>query len=160
MARRLIVHPTDFTLTSDAAFKEAIDLAQHDGASLIVVHVIEPPSPVLVDRASAHSRELMASQQTRARVILERMMVRAKLAGVSATDVLVEGTPDEQITRLARKRRADLIVMGTRGRVGLKEIMIGSTAERVIGRAHCPVVTVRSEPRAPRSGRGVPATSR
>ena len=147
MASRLIVHPTDFTVTSDAAFKKAINLAKQDGASLIVVHVIEPPTPVLVDRASAHYKELLASQQAKARGMLERMLGRAKQAGVSATDTVLEGTPPEQITRLAKKRRADLIVMGTRGRVGLKEIMIGSTAERVISLAHCPVVTVRRERR-------------
>ena len=153
MTCRLIIHPTDFTLTSDAAFRQAIAIAQRDGASLLVVHVVEPPSPMLVDRSSVHYRELMASQRVRARAILEKMMVRAKEARISATDVVLEGAPPEEIARLARKRHADLIVMATRGRVGLKDMIMGSTAERVIGRAPCPVLAVRPERRGAASPR-------
>jgi nucleotide-binding universal stress UspA family protein len=148
MPRRLIVHPTDLTPGSEAAFLAAIALARRDGASLIVVHVLEPPSPILADRSSAHYSELMSAGELRADTILERMTRRAGQAGVPATDVLLEGSPPEQIARLARRRHADLIVLGTRRHAGLRAIVLGSTAERVIGLAHCPVLTVRSGRRA------------
>jgi nucleotide-binding universal stress UspA family protein len=143
MTHRLIVHPTDFTLTSDAAFKKALDLARRDGAKLVLVHVIEPPSPLLADHSAAHYTEHLASMQAKARGMLELMLVRAKRVNVPASDVLLKGSPPEEIVRLAKKRGADLIVIGTRGRTGLKELMLGSTAERVIGLAHCSVLTVR-----------------
>jgi nucleotide-binding universal stress UspA family protein len=83
--------------------------------------------------------------EAKARLNLERMLVRAKRAEVPAADVLLEGSPAEKIVQLAEKRRAGLIVMGTRGRTGLKKLLLGSVAERVIGLAPCPVLTIRGK---------------
>jgi nucleotide-binding universal stress UspA family protein len=140
---RPIVHPTDFSRASEAAFTRAIDLASRDGAELIVIHVLEPPSPFLAEGSSVRYTELQASLEATARLNLERMLVRAKRADVPAGDVLLDGSPAEKIVQLAKKRRAGLIVMGTRGRTGLKKLLLGSVAERVIGLAPCPVLTVR-----------------
>ena len=138
-----IVHPTDFSRASEAAFMRAIDLAKRDGAELILVHVLETLSPFLADGSSVHYTQLQASLEAKARLNLERMLVRAKRAGVPASDVLLEGSPAEKIVRLAKERGASVIVMGTRGRTGFKELLLGSVAERVIGLAPCPVLTVR-----------------
>jgi len=53
------------------------------------------------------------------------------------------GEPDEAIVEAAQKNRADLIVMGCHGRTGFKRLLLGSVAERVIGRATCPVLVVK-----------------
>ena len=140
---RPIVHPTDFSRASEAAFLRAIDMAKRDGAELVLVHVLEPLSPFLADSSAAHYQELQASREAKARLSLERMLTRAKRAGVAASDVLLEGSPAEKIVPVAKKRRAGLIVMGTRGRTGLEKILLGSVAERVIGLAPCSVLTVR-----------------
>lgn len=138
-----IVHPTDFSRASEAAFMRAIDLAKRGGTELILVHVLEPLSPFLAESSAAHFVELQASQEAEARASLERMLKRAKRAGVPASDVLLEGSPAEKIVRLAKRRRAGVIVMGTRGRTGLEKLLLGSVAARVIGLAPCAVLTIR-----------------
>ncbi|MGH6689666.1 MAG: universal stress protein [Gammaproteobacteria bacterium] len=140
-----IVHPTDFTRASEAAFIRAIDLAKRDGAELILAHVLEPLSPFLADGSSVHYTQLQASLEAKARLNLKRMLVRARRAAVPASDVLLEGSPAERIMELAKKRSADVIVMGTRGRTGFKKLLLGSVAERVIGLAPCAVLTVRGQ---------------
>lgn len=59
------------------------------------------------------------------------------------TATVVDGVPDEEIVRLARQLKADLIVMGTHGRTGLAHMLLGSVAERVVRLAPVPVLTVR-----------------
>lgn len=140
-----IVHPTDFSRASEAAFMRAINVAKRDGVELIMVHVLEPLSPFLADGSSVHYTQLQASLEAKARLNLKRMLVRAKRAGVPASDVLLEGSPAEKIVELAKKRGAGVIVMGTRGRTGLKKLLLGSVAERVIGLATCSVLTVRGK---------------
>jgi nucleotide-binding universal stress UspA family protein len=140
-----IVHPTDFSRTGEAAFMQAIDMAKRDGTELLLVYVLEPPSPFLADSSAVHYRQLQASLAAKARLSLTRAVARAKRAGVAVSDILLEGSPAEKIVRLAKQRRAALIVMGTRGRTGFKKLLLGSVAERVIGLAPCPVLTVRGQ---------------
>ncbi len=59
------------------------------------------------------------------------------------TTEVAEGPPAMVIERLAKEREVDLIAMGTHGRSGLRELMLGSVAKRVVQRAPCPVLTVR-----------------
>jgi len=67
-----------------------------------------------------------------------------KLAGASrVTAETAVGEPAAEILEVARGRGADLIVVGTHGRTGLEHALMGSIAERVVRRAHCPVLTVR-----------------
>jgi nucleotide-binding universal stress UspA family protein len=70
-------------------------------------------------------------------------VARARTDGVRAESLLLQGLPAEQIVRAARSKRADLVVLGTHGRSGLPRLVLGSVAERVIGLARCPVLTVR-----------------
>ena len=74
---------------------------------------------------------------------LDKLVAKAKAAGARAQGLLLEGTAADAIVRTARSKRADLIVMGTHGRSGLARLFMGSVAERVIGTAPCPVLTVR-----------------
>ena len=76
---------------------------------------------------------------------LDRVVARAKKAGVRVKGLLVEGVPHDRIVRAAKSTRADLVVMGTHGRTGLARFFIGSVAARVIALAPCPVMTVRGK---------------
>jgi nucleotide-binding universal stress UspA family protein len=88
---------------------------------------------------------MLRGQRDTASKELTRLLSRAKAGGVRATGVLLDfGVPAERITRLARARGADLIVMGTHGRTGLTRALLGSVATRVISTAPCPVMTVRA----------------
>jgi len=57
---------------------------------------------------------------------------------------LAEGVPAEEVLRVARRQRADLLVLGTHGRTGLRRALMGSVAERIVRQARCPLLTVRS----------------
>jgi nucleotide-binding universal stress UspA family protein len=141
--RTRILHPTDFSAGADAAFARALETARREHGELILVHVLEGITPRGRGPYTARDLQVRSAVETAVRQGLERRLARAKRAGVPASDVLAEGWAPEQIARLAKKRHADLIVMGTHGRTGWAKVMLGSVAERVILLAPCPVLTVR-----------------
>jgi nucleotide-binding universal stress UspA family protein len=142
---RRIVHPSDFSPASRSAFRFAIDMAKSMRAEVIFVHVLMPIAPVGEGYISPTAyEELERSVRSSGQRGLERLVRRARQAGVRARAVLLEGAPYQAIVRAAKSRRADLIVMGTHGRGGLAKLLLGSVAERVIAAASCPVMTVRS----------------
>jgi universal stress protein A len=145
MAIRRILYPSDFSPASRPAFKRAVELAKSLRSQLLIVHVLAPPpiigegymTPVTVET-------LLRSQRLAAQRQLRVLVARAKAAGARASSLLVEtGMTHEQIVRVARRKRADMIVMGTHGRTGLTRLLLGSVAARVVATARCPVVTVR-----------------
>ncbi len=146
MSRR-IMHPTDFSPASRAAFDKAIAMAKADRAELTVVHVLSPVMPVPGDGYISPKvyDEIAASSKAWAQKELDRRVKKAKGAGVRARALLLDGVPHEQIIRAAKSRRADLLVLGTHGRSGLAKLFIGSVAGRVVSGAPCPVLTVRGK---------------
>jgi nucleotide-binding universal stress UspA family protein len=142
---RRILHPTDFSRASGAAFAKGLALAKENRAELLLVHVLMPPTPFIVDGyvSPRTYQELEAAARQGVRRGLARLSAKAKKAGARVKAVVVEGVPYDQIARVARRKRADLIVMGTHGRTGLSRFFLGSVAERVIPLAPCPVMTVR-----------------
>jgi nucleotide-binding universal stress UspA family protein len=142
---RRILHPSDFSTASRAAFAKAVEMAKANRAELMVVHVLSPVIPMVGDGYVSPKvyEEVEATARAQAQGQLDRLVAKAKKAGVRVTGVLMEGTPHEQITRAARARRADLVVIGTHGRTGLAKFFLGSVASRVVSLASCPVLTVR-----------------
>ncbi len=65
-------------------------------------------------------------------------------SGISAEYVALRGSPDEVIVKFAKDKKADLIVIGTHGHTGLKHLLLGSVAERVVQKSPCPVLTVKT----------------
>jgi nucleotide-binding universal stress UspA family protein len=143
-AFRRILHATDFSRASAAAFAKAVDLARQNGAELILIHVIPPPAPLIGDGylAPAMYDELEALARRDAQKQLAGLVARAQGGKVRARSVLTDGVPYERIAHAARSLHADLIVMGTHGRTGLSRLFMGSVVERVIPRAPCPVLAV------------------
>ena len=144
MTRR-ILHPSDFSAASNAAFKKAIEMAKASRAELLIVHVINPIIPVAGEGYVSPKmyEDLAASTRAWARKQLDRLLAKAKKSGVRAKGVLVEGAAHEQIARIAKTKRADLVVMGTHGRSGFAKLFLGSVAGRVVTAAPCPVLTVK-----------------
>ena len=140
---RRILHATDFSRASRPAFARALALAKQDRARLCLLHVLVPPSPFLGDKLPPSYLELEARARRQAERQLAALVALAKKAGVRIEAQLTDGVPSEEILRAARRQRADLIVIGTHGRTGLGRIFMGSVAERVLGRATSPVLTVR-----------------
>jgi len=133
-----ILHPTDFSEPSEFAFRLACSLARDYRAKLIVLHVVHLPVAVygegaVVANSPEYDEELRAS--------LQRIEAPP---GIELVHRLEEGVPAEEIVTVAGIVAADLIVMGTHGRRGLKRLLMGSVAEQVLRQAACPVLTVRS----------------
>jgi nucleotide-binding universal stress UspA family protein len=140
-----ILHPTDFSKASRSAFRKAVELAKLGRAELRLVHVVMPPALFLEDSfmTAMTWRELTTATRRDARRRLAPLLGRAKRARVKARAAVLEGIPFEEIVREARRRRADLIVIGTHGRTGVARFFLGSVAARVLALAPCPVLTVR-----------------
>jgi nucleotide-binding universal stress UspA family protein len=142
---RRILHPTDFSSASGAAFKRAVAMAKADKAQLILLHVLAPPVPIAGEGYIPPNvyEDLEASARKYAEKKLAALQAKARQAGVRVTTLLLEGVVHEQIVRAAKSKKADLIVIGTHGRTGLAKFFLGSVASRVVTAAPCPVMTVR-----------------
>jgi nucleotide-binding universal stress UspA family protein len=144
---RRILHPTDFSRASGAAFSRAVKMAKDNRAELIVVHVWSAVVPTVGDGYGYMPPKVYEEMEASARAYgtkhLDALVAKARKAGARARGLLVEGVPYERITRTAKAQHADLVVMGTHGRTGLARLFLGSVAERVVAMSPCPVMTVR-----------------
>jgi nucleotide-binding universal stress UspA family protein len=142
-----ILHPTDFSPASRAAFAHALALAREEGAELLLVHVLATVMPLAGEGYMSPKTydDLQRSLRAQAQKQLDQLLAKAKAGRVRARGFLYEGMPADAIARAARGKRAKLIVMGTHGRTGLTRLLMGSVAERVVGTAPCPVLTVRGK---------------
>ena len=142
---RRILHATDFSTASTAAFRMALGLARRSGATLLLFHVLTPPSPFVASTGPrpASYLELLTAARRDARRRLVATLARARAAGARARVKLVEGGAAERILSVGRRWRPDVIVIGTHGRSGIRHFLMGSVAEHVVRRAARPVLTVR-----------------
>ena len=142
---RRILHPTDFTRASTAAFKRAVARGKADRAQLLIVHVLSPAVPIAGEGYISPKvyDDIEASSRKYAQKRLAALQAKARAAGVKAVTLLLDGVADLQIVRAARLKKADLIIMGTHGRSGLAKFFLGSVTSRVVATAPCPVLTVR-----------------
>jgi nucleotide-binding universal stress UspA family protein len=142
-AKKRILHPTDFSPAAEPAFEYALHAAKRDDATLVLMHVIEPISPLADEVYVALKHAAREATEKTARTHFDSLLARAKTADVEAFDLLRDGRPAEEIVNAAVSDSADLIVMGTHGRRGLRRFVVGSVAQQVVASAPCPVVTVR-----------------
>jgi nucleotide-binding universal stress UspA family protein len=142
-----IVCPIDFSDASRAAMEVAADLSRRFGADLVLLHAYPVPGYTFPDGSVVASPKMMQELADQARKHLDEWRAEAeKLVGAPrATGDTAIGEPAAEILTFAKARGADLLVMGTHGRTGLEHALMGSIAERVVRRAHCPVLTVRPE---------------
>ncbi|HWC04580.1 MAG TPA: universal stress protein [Methylomirabilota bacterium] len=143
---RRILHATDLSRASRPALVKAIALARQNRARLLIAYALPPlVVPTGADLVSPGTYEAIdRSTREHARKRIAALVQRAKQAGARATGLLLDGSPDEQVPRAARRHRADLIVIGTHGRTGLSKVLLGSVAERLVRVAPSPVLTIRS----------------
>lgn len=143
-----ILYATDFSPASTPAFEEAVGLARLAGASLVILHVLNPVLPFILDtEARSH---VLSTVRADAREALRKAVEAAKRRGVAATGLLRVGEPRDEIVHQAQRHRADLIIIGTHGRTGLKRALLGSVATGIVSGSPIPVLSVRE--RRPRAG--------
>jgi nucleotide-binding universal stress UspA family protein len=141
---RTIVVPTDFSPESKKALRYAATLAAGFGAVLRLVYVVEPGSFVndLANVAVIRDDKEVA-QDAAARLQCLAQDEVEELIPVQA-EVRI-GKPYIEVVTVAKRLGADLIVIATRGYSGMKHALLGSTAERVVRHAPCPVLVVREK---------------
>ena len=153
-AVRRILLPTDFSESSEHAYRCAIALATENDAELCVLHVVEK----FMDHSLLYSDifPFQVPAQDTYRVIEEKIKERisASLAehageGLRARALVTTGSPHVEIIRAAEREEIDLVVIATHGRSGLTHAILGRTAEKVVRRAPCPILVIRKNGRDP-----------
>jgi nucleotide-binding universal stress UspA family protein len=140
-----ILVPTDFSADANAAFDYARILARKFDAPVHLLHVVEDPLAAGMWSSEVYTAEIATLQVNLVRDAEERLRRSVPAdAGTISTEVRT-GNAAKQIVEAAREHKADLIVMGTRGRTGVAHVIMGSVAERVVRLAPCPVLTLRAE---------------
>lgn len=149
-----ILAPVDFSDCSLEALEYAIQLAKQFGASMTVLHVLEPVSYGL-DFTLVHAGE-REKMRGRLESQLSAFVDVAKSQGLPARYAIRGGTPADSILSSLQELKADLVVMGTHGRRGVSHVLKGSVAEAVLRRAPCPVLSVKSPKFSPGYQRLIP----
>jgi nucleotide-binding universal stress UspA family protein len=140
-----ILYPTDFSESSLEALKYALSFAKEYRAKLVILHVINEnifteslnlPRVVSIDTLE---KEMVREAEKR----MKSLLPAATRKTVERETVILKGAPFLEIIRFAREKDIDLIIIGTHGRSGFQQIIFGSTAEKVVRKAPCPVLSVK-----------------
>jgi nucleotide-binding universal stress UspA family protein len=142
-----VLVPIDFSDCSRKALRYAIPFAKEHDAALTLLYVVPTPSYVIGEYSLAPYAEIQAEMRSHGAKELARMIVDDVKGEVPAESRVQVGSAAHEIVELAKCLPADLIVISTHGRTGLKHVFIGSVAEHVIRHAPCPVLVVREDER-------------
>jgi nucleotide-binding universal stress UspA family protein len=139
-----ILAAIDFSENSESAFEYALTLAKQFNAELTIIHVINEPVDLRGFYVPHISFEQLETEIEESAAKMMGTFCSTKLGSfTNFKTAIVSGIPYDEITATAARIDASLIVLGTHGRTGLDHILFGSTAERVVRSATCPVLTVR-----------------
>lgn len=145
-----ILAAIDFSENSESAFEYALTLAKQFNARLTIIHIINEPVDLRGFYVPHISFEQLEKEIEDGAVKMMETFCNTKLGDFSNFKTIITlGIPHDEITSTAAKIGASLIVLGTHGRTGLDHILFGSTAERVVRTASCPVLTVRLSAKNP-----------
>jgi nucleotide-binding universal stress UspA family protein len=133
-----ILLATDGSAHSEAALERALHYASFCGGRLTAVSVVD-----VYPEFYAEAPEIVENLEKKSVQIMDGVAKRAREAGVKAETRVVRGNSAEEIVDLAQEKRAGTIFMGSRGRSGLKKLVMGSVAEKVVGLASCPVLVAK-----------------
>ncbi len=144
-----ILFATDFLPASQAALPYAAGLAKSFGAKLYAIHVTEPVNYTLPPEAWVGTQTAVEAEKKALREQFQRECPEA-----AAKIVEAEGNIWTAVETAIEKYEIDLIILGTRGRTGFEKVLLGSKAEEILRRAHCPVLTVGPDVPASLGSRG------
>ncbi len=143
---KTILVPIDFSDNSKKALRYAIPFAQQFNASLILAYIVEPtiyPSDFGFGQIGFPDVE----KELHEKALSEMATLRDSIIppGLRTVTLVGTGIPFVEITQFAKEHEVDIIIVATHGRTGVEHILFGSTAEKIIRKAPCPVLVVRSE---------------
>ncbi len=138
-----ILCPIDHSDGSKEALKYAVSFAMKDEAALYLLHVIDI-------RTFDESIDMVAQRPSPDDETIKKLKVKLLecvpdeiSSDMQIEAIIVQGIPFAEIINIAKENEIDLLVMGTHGRTGIAHMMLGSVSEKVVRKAHCPVLTVR-----------------
>lgn len=145
---KTILVATDLSDASQPALEAAAFYGTQHQSKIVLCHVFDPTpfaAPALLPGPNEVLEEAAAEMTAQAQSKLEALAA-SSLAGLDVeTVVLRHASPGEAIAEHAAKIGADLVIVGSHGRTGLRRILLGSVAERVVRLAKCPVLVVRPD---------------
>ncbi len=139
-----VLVPIDFSDYSKSSLKYATNFAKHFKASLILIYVIEPivyPPDFSMGQIAIPAPGIEMDQ--RASEELNKLAEKEIPEGLSVKKIIKTGKPFVEIIETAADENVDIIIIATHGHSGVEHILFGSTAEKVVRKAPCPVLTLR-----------------
>ncbi len=151
MVRKILI-PTDFSISAQHALLYTLDLNSLLKARLYLLHVLQEFTDFSeFNLCPSILPQLYAEFEQHASRRLEEIVSTVIPPEVTCSVYLLHGVPFHEIVQFASNEEIDLIAIGTRGRTGIQSVIFGSTAEKVIKRAPCPVLSIRHPQTEPRS---------
>lgn len=139
-----ILFPTDFSVASDYALSYAVSMAKRFKAKLFLLHVIDSTYDVSGFYIPHISTEkLQQEMEDSAEGMLKKMSSKIPRSITARESAVKTGIPHKEIIRFAKDKGIGMIIMGTHGKAGVDRFFFGSTTERVLRQADCPVLTIR-----------------
>ncbi len=139
-----ILVPIDFSDFSINALRYAVNFAEHFKSKIILVYVVEPavyPADFSMGQVSIPAMDV--DMTNRAREELTKL-AKSEFMGIVETEIIIKsGKPFVEIIETASEKDIDLIIIATHGHTGVEHLLFGSTAEKVVRKAPCPVLTLR-----------------
>jgi nucleotide-binding universal stress UspA family protein len=134
-----ILVPFDGSKYSNKALREAVSMSKKSGAALVILSVVD-----ITDEFEAQAPGLTDKLTIKTKKLLDKVADKIASMNIKVMKEVHIGDPYEIIVTMAKKKKADLIVMGSHGRTGITRLLMGSVAARVIGHAPCNVLVVKT----------------
>lgn len=143
-----ILYPTDFSEYADHARSYVSEMARAFNSKVLLMHTIQAPSHYELAynyELALNPEEIGEKRQKAADAKIEEIAAKLRAEGIDVETRITLGSAFVDIVAAARKDKVDLIILSTHGWGFIKHVLMGSTAERVVRKAPCPVLTVRKE---------------
>ncbi len=140
-----IIVPIDFSEHSEFALEAAANLAQKYGSELIVLHMLELSNAILIADENSINDEAVFYLKL-AEQKFEAFLDKPYLDGIKITPIVKHFKVWSEVNEVANKHDANLIVMGSHGASGVKEVLVGSNTEKVVRHADVPVLVIKHNP--------------
>lgn len=141
---RTVLVPIDFSDYSKNALRYATEFAKQFNAKMFLVYVVEPmiyPADFSMGQVAIPSMDF--DLRSRAEEELKNLAKNFIDSSLQVETIIKTGKPFVEINETAKEKDADLIIMATHGHTGVEHLLFGSTAEKVVRKAPCPVLTLR-----------------
>jgi nucleotide-binding universal stress UspA family protein len=153
MSLKKILVGVDFSEHSEAALNQALDIAGHVGAEVVLVHAGVVPEPAVdlsrtIGRDAGDWQQILRDRLEENRKALAALRERHEGRGVKLSQVVIDDLPDAGIAKAAEELGADLVIVGSRGNTGFTRLLLGSVAERVVRHTKTHVMVARPKSQA------------